>query len=177
MELIYEKSASLARTFVLTWAEDAKNSEDVWKMAVSKMTSQCDLLFGIRGELHQWIVISKEIQRKDIARRIKNLLKSVKMDQFLIEVETLDRFHAEKWGWLPEFCKPATISAGSSSDPMLQVTPAQEVVWFGKTPKAISVYPPIGLARQLAWLQRRAAACGVELEKDLKYFPDFWLGA
>ena len=47
MELIYENSSSDAKTFVLSWAADARNNEDDWKLVEGLMTKQCDLLFGL----------------------------------------------------------------------------------------------------------------------------------
>ena len=142
MELIYENSSTTAQTFVLSWAEDARNNEDDWKLMEGLMTKQCDLLFGLRGGVNQSIVISKSCQKKDVSRKIKNLLKKVGMDRFLIDVETFDRFHAENWGWVPEFRKPATISAGSSTDIAApqEATPAQDVTWLGETPETLRVY-------------------------------------
>jgi hypothetical protein len=175
MELIYENSSTYAQTFVLSWADDARNNEDDWKLMEGLMTKQCDLLFGLRGGVNQSIVISKSCQKKDVFRKIKNLLKKIGMDRFLIEVGTFDRFHAEKWGWVPEFRKPATISAGSSTDIAApqEVTPAQDVTWLGETPKTIHVYRSTSTPRQLEWLQFRAGVRGVELKKDAEGFPDF----
>ena len=89
------------------------------------------------------------------------------MDHILVDVETFDRFHTEKWGWVPEFCKPATISAGSSTDIAApqEVIPAQDVVWLGETPETIHVYRSTSRTRQLEWLHFRAGVCGVELKK------------
>ena len=148
MQLIYESSLSEAKTFVLSWAEGVMGDEEKRGLVEEAMNKQWGLLFGVRGGLNQSIVISKGARRKDLFCKIKNVLKKVNMDRFLMEVETFDCFRAENWGWVPQFCKPATISAGSSSDPAPQVTPAQEVVWLGKTPKTISVYPTIGLPKQ-----------------------------
>jgi hypothetical protein len=71
------------------------------------------------------------------------------------------------------YAKPATISAGSSTDqPPAETTPAT-VAWLGKAPESLTIVRTSNTFRQLEWLQYRAGLCGIELKKEQESFPAF----
>jgi hypothetical protein len=76
------------------------------------------------------------------------------------------------WGWVIPYAKPATISAGSSTDPPPETTPAA-VAWLGKAPESLTIVRTSNTFRQLEWLQYRAGLCNIELKKEPEGFPAF----
>ena len=62
MRALYEDSASLAKTFVLIWAEDARANEEKWDLMEQILALRTDLLVGLRGGTSPSLGITKKME-------------------------------------------------------------------------------------------------------------------
>ena len=166
MELVIEGVPS--KSFVLDWPEELNEEKKTRLQAV--LDAQAVYTLGFYKE--STIVNTEgDVGKREVLRKLKVMVKKANLDpEKLRAAEALDLYQAELW--VAPYAKPATISAGSSTDPPAETTPAT-VAWLGKAPASLTVIRTSHLFRQLEWLQYRAGLCGIELKKEPESFPAF----
>ena len=168
MELVIEGVP--VKSWALTWAEELDEEKRTRLQEVLVKQAVYTLGFYDGSAI---VNVEIAVTKQEVVRKLKVMLKKANLDpEKLHAAEPLDLYHAEKWGWVTPYAKPATISAGSSTDPPPETTPAT-VAWLGKAPADLTVVRSSNPFRQLEWLKYRAGLCTIELKKEPEGFPDF----
>ena len=134
MELVIEGVP--VKSFVLTWPEVFDDEKRARLQAVLDTQAVYTVGFYDGSAIGN---VEIGVTKQEVVRKLKNMLKRAKLDpEKLHAAEPLDLYHAERWGWVIPYAKPATISAGSSTDATPATTPAT-VAWLGKSPANLTV--------------------------------------
>ena len=126
MELVIEGVP--VKSFVLTWPEVFDDEKRARLQAV--LDAQAVYTVGFYDGS---VIVNAEggVGKQEVLRKLKTMLKKAKLDpEKLHAAEALDLYQAELWGWVIPYAKPATISAGSSTDRPPAPATAATVDWL-----------------------------------------------